>query len=134
MNEELKNYLEEQFADLRRQIHKLTEKVDRLCELQEGSETEMIRTKPALPLPKDVDRYESRRKVGRFIKRTLSDFKVGVSFSTRDVFEAMPDNDWEYERIRTSISAWLHRYVKEGELEKVSWGEFKKPEEMKRTK
>ena len=69
----------------------------------------------------------ARQSVAAIIKEAIINFPAGRKFSTKDVFEALPEKHLDYEKTRLSISAWLQDFVKKGEVIKLERGLYMIP-------
>ena len=66
----------------------------------------------------------SRQSVAALIKASIFSFTDGRRFTARDVFDAMPQENLDYDKTRLSISAWLQHFVKEERVKKVERGTY----------
>jgi hypothetical protein len=75
-----------------------------------------------------------RQSVAYEIEAAINAMPQGRVFGLRDVFERFQNKELDYEKSRPSISIRLAALVREGRIEKIKRGEFKKPKEMTRKK
>ena len=66
----------------------------------------------------------ARQSVAPAIKEAIFSFPEGKQFTARNVFDAMSEDDLDYDKTRLSISAWLQHFVMTGEIAKVGRGAY----------
>ena len=133
MKAEMEKFFEQQIANAKKNVadieQQMVDAVDALARLEQsyelwkeaGRKGELRRTKPE-PVPDATPMQPARHNVAPQIKAAIFNFGEGEQFTAREVFDAIPRNNLDYERTRPSISAWLQHFVGTKEVKKVDRG------------
>ena len=92
--------------------------------VQSAFEPEQIRMKPARAA---VMRANKRQKVGPAIREAINSIPEGQEFTLQDVFDRFPDEGFDYETSRPTISLRLSELAEnDGPLKKLKRGKYVK--------
>lgn len=115
--------LESELDKLERQYTPLlTTYLTYLDSLDQNEDMPLRRTK--FPIIQEEQR--TRATLIPLAKVALEKFPIAQVFKAEDLFEAIDRPDLEFERVRTTLSRFLSQLAEEGELEKVTRGNYRR--------